>query len=87
MTRAKKWRTVLLVVAVVAPLGALIGLVPGYFLGDGGARSIVAGGLIGLLVPVGMVTFDVSWGVGLTSRRWREARFLLFWSRGASFGS
>jgi len=77
MTRAEQWRVVTRVVAVAAPLGALVGFVLGYFLGDGGARSLAAGGLIGLLVAFGMVTFNVSWAVGLVPRRWREAPFLV----------
>ncbi len=77
MTRAEKWRTVIRVVAAMAPLGALVGLVPGYFLSDGDTRSIVAGGLIGLFVAAGMVAFSVSWAVGLISRRWQEAPFLV----------
>ncbi len=76
MTRAEKWRTVIRVAAAMAPLGALVGLVPGYLLSDGDTRSIVAGGLIGLLIAVGMVAFAVSWAVGLVSRRWQEAPFL-----------
>jgi adenylate cyclase len=77
MTRAEQWHTVLRVVAIVAPLGALIGVVPGYFLGEADAQSIVAGGLIGLLISGGVVTFDVAWAVGLIPRGWREAPFLV----------
>lgn len=77
MTRAEQWRVVVRVVSVTAPLGALVGCVLGYFLGDGDAKSIAAGGLIGLLVAFGMVTFNVSWAVGLVPRRWREAPFLV----------
>ncbi len=65
------------VVAVVVPLGALIGTIPGYFLGDGTARSVVTGALIGALVSGGMVTFEVAWAVGLIPREWREAPFLV----------
>ncbi len=77
MTRAEKWRTVGQVVAIFAPLCAVGGLVPGYFLGDGGIRSIVAGSLISLLIAAGMVTFEVSWTIGLVPRQWREAPFLV----------
>ena len=65
------------VIAVVAPLGALIGLVPGYVFGDGTTRSIVTGALIGFLIAAGMVAFDVAWAVGLIPRGWREAPFLV----------
>lgn len=62
---------------VVAPLGAVIGLIPGYILGDESAGSILTGALIGLLVAAGMVVFDVGWAVGLIPRPWREAPFLV----------
>ncbi len=75
MTRAEKWLTVTRVVAITAPLGVMVGLVPNV-LGNDGSRSIVAGGLIGLLITVGMVSFEVSWAVELIPRRWREAPFL-----------
>ena len=65
------------VIVVVAPLGALTGLIPGYVLGDGTTRSIVTGALIGLLIAAGMVAFDVGWAVGLIPRGWREAPFLV----------
>ena len=58
-------------------MGLPVGLIPGYFLGDGSLRSTVSGGLIGLLISFGMVLFEVSWGVGLIPRRWREARFIV----------
>jgi adenylate cyclase len=76
MTRAEKWQTVMRVVAITAPLGAVVGLAPNV-LGNDGVRSIVAGGLIGLLITIGMVSFEVCWAVELISRRWREAPFLV----------
>jgi adenylate cyclase len=76
MTRAEKWQTVVRVVAITAPLGIVVGVVPN-ILGNDGIRSIVAGGLIGLLITIGMVSFEVSWAVGLPARRWREAPFLV----------
>lgn len=66
MTNAEKWRTVSRVLLSVAPGGILIGLILGYALGGGEPRSIVAGGVIGLLTAAGMVTFEVSWAVGRT---------------------
>lgn len=77
MTRAEQWRIVLRVVAAVLPVAVLFGLVLGYFLGEGNARSVVSGGLIGGLLALATVTFDVSWAVGLISRRWRESPFLV----------
>ncbi len=77
MTDAEKWRTVSRVLVIAAPGGILIGLIAGYALGDGGPRSIVAGGVIGLFTATGMVTFEVSWAVGLISQRWTEAPFLV----------
>ncbi len=65
------------IVAVVAPLGALIGLIPGYVLGGGTTQSLVTGALIGFLIAAGMVAFDVGWAVGLIPRWWREAPFLV----------
>ncbi|MCP3977175.1 MAG: hypothetical protein GY720_22020, partial [bacterium] len=76
MTRTEKWLTVTRVVAITAPLGVMVGLVPNV-LGNDGIRSIVAGGLIGLVITVGMVSFEVSWVVELIPRRWREAPFLV----------
>ena len=76
MTRAEKWHTVMRVVAITAPFGVLVGVVPNV-LGNDDTRSIVAGGLIGLLITVGMVSFEVSWAVELIPRRWREAPFLV----------
>ncbi len=77
VTRSEQWQIMVRVIAVVAPLGALIGLIPGYVLGDGTTRSIVTGALIGLLIAAGMVAFDVGWAVGLIPRGWREAPFLV----------
>lgn len=76
MTRTEKWRTVGKITAMLAPIGALVGLIPGLFLGDDGPRSVVAGAVIGFLISAGMVAFEVAWGVGLVPRRWREASFL-----------
>lgn len=76
MTRVEKWKTVARVVAITAPFGVLVGVVPN-LLGNDGSRSIAAGGLIGLLITVGMVSFEVSWVVQLIPRRWREAPFLV----------
>jgi adenylate cyclase len=77
VTRSEQWRIVVRVIAVAAPLGALIGMIPGYVLGDGSARSVLTGALIGLLVTVGMLVFEVGWAVGLVPRGWREAPFLV----------
>lgn len=77
MTTSEQWRIVARVVAVVVPLGALIGLIPGSILGDGSARSILTGALIGALVSGCMVTFEVAWAVDLIPRGWREAPFLV----------
>lgn len=76
MTRAEQWRTVARFTGILGPLAALVGIVPGYFLGDGSAASIGTGALIGFLIGTGMVAFEVSWGVGLISRSIREAPFL-----------
>ena len=77
MTRSEQWRLVFVLAGGLAPVAALVGLVPGYFLGDGSVQAVLVGGLIGLLIGVGMVSFQVSWGVGLISRRIREAPFLV----------
>lgn len=77
MTKAEKWRIVLQIVVVTSVPGALIGIVLGYFLGDGSVRSMASGALIGLLIATGMVAFEVSWAVGLIPRRWREAPFIV----------
>ncbi len=77
MTSSEQWRIVVRVVAVIAPLGALVGMIPGYLLGDGSTRSVLTGALIGFLINLGMVTFHVGWAVGLIPRAWREAPFLV----------
>lgn len=76
MTRAEKWQTVARVVAITAPFGVIVGVVLNLPGNDGG-RSLAAGGLIGLLITVGMVSFEVSWAVDLIPRRWKEASFLM----------
>lgn len=77
MTEAEKWRTLTGVLAVMVPIGMLIGLGLGWLIGGRSGSSLAAGTLIGLLVAVGMVSFDVSWAVGLIPRGWREAPFLV----------
>lgn len=77
MTNAEKWRLVVRIAAITAPPGALIGVVLGFFLGGGTTRSMSSGALIGFLISIGMVAFEVSWAVGLISRSWREAPFLV----------
>lgn len=77
MTRSEQWRAVLFYAAIIAPVAALIGLIPGYFVGDGSAKETLTGGAIGLLIGTGMASFQVSWGVGLIARRLREAPFLV----------
>lgn len=76
MTEAEKRRILAQVLAVTVPIGTLIGLGLGWLIGGAGA-SIAAGAVIGLLVTAGIVSFDVSWAVGLIPRRWREAPFLV----------
>ena len=76
MTDAEKWRTLARVLAVTVPPGALIGTGLGWLIGGPGT-SMAAGAVIGLLITAGMVTFNVSWSVGLIPRRWREAPFLV----------
>lgn len=76
MTDAEKWRTLAQVLYVTVPIGMLIGLGLGWLIGGAGV-SMVAGAVIGLLVTAGIVSFDVSWAVGLIPRRWREASFLV----------
>ena len=76
MTNAEKWHTVRRMVAIMAPLGALVGLILNV-VGGGGGRSMISGGLIGLLISIGMVAFEVAWAVELIPRRWREAPFLV----------
>jgi len=77
MTRSEQWRLVLTLSGGLAPLAALLGLIPGYFLGDGSLPAALSGALIGFLIGAGMVSFQVSWGVGLIARRIREAPFLV----------
>jgi len=76
VTEAEKWRTLAQVLAVTVPMGTLIGFGLGWLIGGAGA-SMAAGAVIGLLITAGMVTFNVSWAVGLVSRRWRESPFLV----------
>ena len=75
MTEAEKWRTLAQVLAVTVPVGTLIGFGLGWLNGGAGA-SMAAGAVIGLLITAGIVTFNVSWTVGLIPRRWRESSFL-----------
>lgn len=76
MTEAEKWRTLRQVLAATVPIGILIGVVLGWLIGGEGV-SMVAGAVIGFLVSAGMVSFDVSWAVGLIPRAWRESPFLV----------
>jgi adenylate cyclase len=76
VTNAEKWRTLAQILAVTVPVGTLIGFGLGWLIGGAGA-SMVAGALIGLLVTAGIVTFNVTWAVGIIARRWREAPFLV----------
>jgi adenylate cyclase len=76
VTEAEKWRTLGQVLAVTVPLGTLVGLGLGWLIG-GSAESMVAGAAIGFLVSAGIVSFDVSWEVGLIPRGWRESPFLV----------
>lgn len=76
MTRAEKWRTLGRAVAVAILPGALIGFGFGLLLGGAGAAA-AAGAVIGLLITAGMVTFNVSWAIGLIPRGWRESPFLV----------
>jgi adenylate cyclase len=75
VTEAEKWSTLARILAFTAPGGALIGLGLGWVIG--GAGSMAAGAVIGLLITAGMVTFNVGWAVGLIPRGWREAPFLV----------
>ncbi|HEX6286923.1 MAG TPA: adenylate/guanylate cyclase domain-containing protein [Acidimicrobiia bacterium] len=77
MTKAEKWRTLAQVLAITVPMGMLIGFGLGWLIGGDSSSSLAAGTLIGFLVAVGMVSFDVSWAVGLIPRGWREAPFLV----------
>jgi adenylate cyclase len=76
VTEAEKWRALAQVLAVTVPVGALIGFGLGWFIGGAGA-SMAAGAVIGLVITAGIVTFNVSWAVGLIPRGWREAPFLV----------
>ena len=76
MTQADKWRILARVLAITIPMAIAIGAVIGWLIGDS-SRSIVAGGTIGLLVGAGIISFDVSWAIGLIPRGWREAPFLV----------
>ncbi len=77
MTEAEKWRILAQVLAVTVPMGTLIGLGLGWLIGGDSGESMAAGALIGLLVTAGIVTFDVSWVIGLIPRGWRESPFLV----------
>jgi adenylate cyclase len=76
MTEAEKWRTLAQVLAVSVPMATLIGLGLGWLIGGAG-ESMAAGAAIGFLVSAGLVSFDVSWVVGLIPRGWRESPFLV----------
>lgn len=76
MTRAEKWRTLARILALTLPGGVLIGLAIGWFIGGTGA-SMASGAVIGFLVSMGFVGFEVSWAIELIPRRWREAPFLV----------
>jgi adenylate cyclase len=76
VTEAEKRRTLGQILAVTVPLGTVVGFGLSVLIGGAGA-STAAGAVIGFLVTAGMVTFNVSWAVGLIPRRWREAPFLV----------
>ena len=76
MTKAEKWRTLARILAFTLPGGVLIGVAIGWFIG-GTSASMVAGAVIGILVSIGFVGFEVSWAIELIPRRWREAPFLV----------
>ena len=76
MTEAEKWRTLAQVLAVTVPIGTLIGFGLGWLIAGAGA-SMAAGAVVGLLIAAGIVSFNVSWTVGLIPRRWRESPFLV----------
>ncbi len=76
MTLAEKWRTLARVLAITVPVGMVIGFGLGWLIGGAGA-SLAAGAVIGLLITAGMVSFNVSWAIGLIPRRWRESPFLV----------
>ena len=77
MTKAEKWRTLRQVLVIMVPIGTLIGLGLGLLIGGTSASSLVAGAMIGFIVTAGIVSFDVSWAIGLIPRGWREAPFLV----------
>jgi hypothetical protein len=76
VTAAEKWRTLAQILAVTVPIGTLIGFGLGWLIGGAGA-STAGGAVIGLLITTGVVTFNVSWAVGLIPRGWRESPFLV----------
>jgi adenylate cyclase len=76
VSEAEKWRTLGRALAITLPPGALIGFGLGLLLGGLGA-SAAAGAVIGLLITAGMVSFNMSWAVGLIPRGWRESPFLV----------
>ena len=86
MTRAEKWRTLGRAVAVAILPGALIGFGFGLLLGGAGAAA-AAGAVIGLLITAGMVTFNVSWAIGLIPAAGVSPHSSWCSSHGASCGS
>lgn len=76
MTKAEKWRILGKVLFFTVPIGMLLGLMLGWFIGGAGT-AMATGVLTGLFITVGFVTFDVSWVLGLIPRGWREAPFLV----------
>jgi adenylate cyclase len=76
VAQAEKWRTLGRALAITIPPGALIGLGLSLLIGGRGA-SAVAGAVIGGLITAGMVSFNVSWAVGLIPLGWRRAPFLV----------
>lgn len=76
MTETDKWRVMARVLVVTVPLGGLIGIGLGWLIAASG-RGMAAGAMIGVLIAAGIISFDVSWTLGLIPRRWREAPFLV----------
>lgn len=76
MTKEEKWKVLGKVLAFTVPVGTLIGLALGWFIGEAGT-PMATGALTGFFITVGFVTFDVSWAIGLIPRGWREAPFLV----------
>ena len=76
MTQAEKWRLLVRILAVTVPLGTLVGLGLGWIIGGSG-ESVLPGAVIGFLIASGIISFDVSWALGLIPRGWREAPFLV----------